>query len=286
MSAGGPREFNATAIADSFVVGWRLTAGRLCGEPLVHARRDRRRKRATGITRSSITGRRCRTIRTAPTTRSPTSARPRRRRRARGPRAEGGRRRPARRGAARIPARVGARLQQPAGRGEGGGVENMLRDRLEAARPRPEIERLREEARKCRPSRSCRRPRRSGRCAFQNANARDVLNFIGERPASTSSSIATPRSHDLDQRRRRDAGAGAAADHADEPDVLQGAERSHHPRLQDTTAKRTQFEDQVVRTFFLSHADATEMLQLLNGIIRVAGWRCSRSSSPTRRPTR
>ena len=41
--------------------------------------------------------------------------------------------------------------------------------------------------------------------------------------------------------------------------------------IQDTTAKRTQFEDQVVRTFFLSHADATEMLQLLNGIIRVAG---------------
>ena len=40
---------------------------------------------------------------------------------------------------------------------------------------------------------------------------------------------------------------------------------------QDTTAKRNQYEDQVVRTFFLSHADATEMQQLLITIIRIAG---------------
>jgi Flp pilus assembly secretin CpaC len=39
----------------------------------------------------------------------------------------------------------------------------------------------------------------------------------------------------------------------------------------DTTQKRTQYEDQVIRTFFLSHADATEISQLLTGIVRVAG---------------
>ena len=39
----------------------------------------------------------------------------------------------------------------------------------------------------------------------------------------------------------------------------------------DTTQKRTQYEEQVIRTFFLSHADATEISQLLTGIVRVAG---------------
>ena len=39
----------------------------------------------------------------------------------------------------------------------------------------------------------------------------------------------------------------------------------------DQTQKRQQYEEQVIRTFFLSHADATEMAQLLIGIIRVAG---------------
>ena len=39
----------------------------------------------------------------------------------------------------------------------------------------------------------------------------------------------------------------------------------------DTTQKRTQDEEQVIRTFFLSHADATETAQMLTGIVRVAG---------------
>ena len=39
----------------------------------------------------------------------------------------------------------------------------------------------------------------------------------------------------------------------------------------DTTQKRTQYEEQVIRTFFLSHADATEISQMLTGIVRVAG---------------
>ena len=33
----------------------------------------------------------------------------------------------------------------------------------------------------------------------------------------------------------------------------------------DNTQKRTQYEEQVIRTFFVSHADATELSQLLVG---------------------
>ena len=39
---------------------------------------------------------------------------------------------------------------------------------------------------------------------------------------------------------------------------------------QDTTAKRNQYEEQVVRTFFLSHVDPTEMAQIL-AVMRIAG---------------
>ena len=39
----------------------------------------------------------------------------------------------------------------------------------------------------------------------------------------------------------------------------------------DTTQKRRNVEEQVIRTFFVSHADATELSQLLTTIVRVAG---------------
>ena len=39
----------------------------------------------------------------------------------------------------------------------------------------------------------------------------------------------------------------------------------------DQTQKRQQYEEQVIRTFFISHADASELNQLLIGLIRVAG---------------
>ncbi len=39
----------------------------------------------------------------------------------------------------------------------------------------------------------------------------------------------------------------------------------------DNVQKRGQFEEQVIRTFFISHADATELAQLVNTVIRVGG---------------
>ena len=40
---------------------------------------------------------------------------------------------------------------------------------------------------------------------------------------------------------------------------------------QDTLQNRTKYEDQVIRTFYLNHADATELVQLLNQIGRLGG---------------
>ena len=39
----------------------------------------------------------------------------------------------------------------------------------------------------------------------------------------------------------------------------------------DTPPKHTQFDEQVVRTFYVSHADVTELTQLLSSIIRLPG---------------
>jgi Flp pilus assembly secretin CpaC len=39
----------------------------------------------------------------------------------------------------------------------------------------------------------------------------------------------------------------------------------------DSTQKRQQYEEQVIRTFFVSHADATELTQMLLAMVRVAG---------------
>ena len=52
--------------------------------------------------------------------------------------------------------------------------------------------------------------------------------------------------------------------------------------FQDTPPKHAQFDDQVVRTFYLSHADATEMSQLLSTIIRLPGIPVQPAIAPNR----
>jgi general secretion pathway protein D len=41
--------------------------------------------------------------------------------------------------------------------------------------------------------------------------------------------------------------------------------------FQDTPPKHAQYDEQVIRTFYLSHADATEVQQILSTIIRLPG---------------
>src|SRR5688572_6171247 len=151
-------------------------------------------------------------------------------------------------------------------------LERFIRDRIEASRPRPQIEILREQARKVSPEPLLSPTTPLGPVRFVNANARDVLNFIGE---STGINVIFdsafkdgPISIDVE---------GVTLEEALQQIMVtnQMFYKVLNPRTilvaQDTTAKRTQFEDQVVRTFFLSHADATEMQTLLTGIIRIAG---------------
>ncbi|MEZ5285472.1 MAG: secretin N-terminal domain-containing protein [Vicinamibacterales bacterium] len=152
-------------------------------------------------------------------------------------------------------------------------IERMLRDRLEAAAPRPEIERMREEARR-RSAEPILNPasRELLDLRFTNASIRDVLDFIGN---ATGINITYDR--DFQDRSITLNLQGVTLEQALQQIMI--ANQLFYKVLNertiivaaDTTQKRTQYEEQVIRTFFLSHADATEISQLLTGIVRVAG---------------
>ena len=162
-------------------------------------------------------------------------------------------------------------------------LERTIREKIEAARPRPQIERLREEARKVGAEPLLNPTAPLGPVRFNNANVRDVLNFIGE---STGINVIFDR--DFQDRQVTINEDGGTLEGVLQRLMLtnQMFYKVLNERtilvINDTTAKRTQFEDQVVRTFFLSHADATEMNQLLTSIIRIAGMPVQPQFSPNK----
>jgi general secretion pathway protein D len=152
-------------------------------------------------------------------------------------------------------------------------IERMLRDRLEATAPRPEIEQLREQARR-QTGEAILNPasRDPLSIRFTNAGIRDVLNFIGN-----ATGINVTYDRDFQDRSITLNLEGVTLEQALQQIMV--ANQLFYKVLNertiivaaDTTQKRTQYEEQVIRTFFLSHADATEISQLLTGIVRVAG---------------
>jgi general secretion pathway protein D len=152
-------------------------------------------------------------------------------------------------------------------------IERMLRARLEAAIPRPEIEKLREQARRDTADPILNPASRDPlSIRFTNANIRDVLNFIGN---ATGVNVTYDR--DFQDRSITLNLEGVTLEQALQQIMI--ANQLFYKVLNertiivsaDTTQKRTQYEEQVIRTFFLSHADATEMNQLLTAMVRVAG---------------
>jgi general secretion pathway protein D len=152
-----------------------------------------------------------------------------------------------------------------------GELERAIRDRLEAAQPRPEIERLREQARKLSPEPVLNPTQPLGTVRFNNASIREILTFMGEQTG-----INVQFDRDYQDRQATVNLDGVTLEEALQLVMLQNTlfYKVLNERTiiiaQDTTAKRNQYEEQVVRTFFLSHTDPTEMAQILN-VMRVAG---------------
>jgi type II secretory pathway component GspD/PulD (secretin) len=151
-------------------------------------------------------------------------------------------------------------------------IEQILRDRIEAARPRPQIERLREEAQRATPEPILSPTTPLGPVRFRDSSVRDILNFIGQ---STGINVLFDR--DFQDRTTTIDVEGVTLEQALQQLMLtnQLFYKVVNERTiivaQDSTQKRQQYEDQVVRTFFLSHVDATELSALLIGIIRLPG---------------
>ncbi len=152
-------------------------------------------------------------------------------------------------------------------------VDRTLRDRIEAATPRPDIERLRQQAsrRTVEPILSPTNPEPLI-INFVNTSLRDVLTFIGN---YTGINVTFDR--DLQDRSVTIRMEGVSLEQALQQIMLSNSlfYRVLNERTiivaADQTQKRQQYEEQVIRTFFISHADASEINQLLIGLIRVAG---------------
>lgn len=150
-------------------------------------------------------------------------------------------------------------------------IERSLREKLEAARPRPKIEEMREQARRAiSPPVLNPASREPLRVRFTNASLKSILDFIAD--ASGINIIYdqpfTDRPFTIDL---RDATLEEALTQILTANTL--FYKVLNPTTiivaQDNTAKRAQYEEQVVRTFYLSHADPAEVSQILSAVLRL-----------------
>ncbi len=150
-------------------------------------------------------------------------------------------------------------------------VERTIRDRIEAARPRPAIDVMREQARRDTQDPVLNPASRDPlSLRFTNASLKDILTFIGN-----STGINVTYDRDLVDRPVTIQLDGVTLEQALQQLMIANqffykvlSERSIIVAA-DTTQKRQQYEEQVIRTFYVSHSDATELAQLINTVIRV-----------------
>jgi general secretion pathway protein D len=152
-------------------------------------------------------------------------------------------------------------------------LDRTIRDRIEASRPVPPIQQLRERARA-----SSAEPilnpasREPLNLRFNNVSLRDILGVIG---SSTGINISYDR--EVQDRAATVNLDGVTLEQALNQIMTMNqlsykvlSDRSIFV-FPDTPPKHAQYDEQVVRTFYLSHADATEVSQILSTIIRLPG---------------
>ncbi len=150
-------------------------------------------------------------------------------------------------------------------------LDQAIRARVEAARPRPPIEQIRERVRASSPQPLLNPASREPiRLNFRNTNIRDVLDALGTVSGINivydSQVPTTPTTILLD---------GVTLEQALQQVMLlnQLSYKVQSERailvFPDNTQKHAQYDEQVVQTFYVSHADVTELTQLLSSLIRL-----------------
>jgi general secretion pathway protein D len=149
-------------------------------------------------------------------------------------------------------------------------IEKTLRDRQEAARPKPAGQQLRERARAASAEPiligvNTRFPLR-----FNNTSFKDALNFIaaqvGINVTFDREVVDRPMTIQLDDVTLEQALNQIMTMNQLSYKIIN--ERSIFV-FQDTQQKHTQYDEQVIRTFYIQHADATEMQQIISTLIRL-----------------
>ncbi len=154
-----------------------------------------------------------------------------------------------------------------------GALDQIIRERVEALRPRPAIEGMRARARAASAEPILNPASREPlNLRFNNASLRDILNFIA---GATGINVTYDR--DVTDRPATVQLDGVTLEQALQQ-ILTVNQLSYKVLSErsvlifpDTPPKHTQYDEQVVRTFYISHADVTELTQLLSSIIRLPG---------------
>ena len=154
-------------------------------------------------------------------------------------------------------------------------LDQTIRDRVEASRPRPAIEDMRARARAAAaPPMLNPASREPLILRFVNSNLRDILNAIAgaaginltfdrdARPETISTTV------DLAGVTLEEALTQLLTFNGFAYKVLSDRSILIFP---DTQAKHLQYDEQVVQTFYVSHADPTELVQILSTLIRLPG---------------
>ena len=148
-------------------------------------------------------------------------------------------------------------------------LERTIRERIEATRPKPRIDTLREQARQGAVPLLGLRERLKG-LKFDNASVRDILSVIG---SSTGIRITYDQAY-------QDKGYSIELEDVTAEEALQQIMSANqlfykvvNPRtiivVNDRADKRQQYDEMVVRVFYISHVDAQELSQTVTTIMRV-----------------
>jgi type II secretory pathway component GspD/PulD (secretin) len=149
-------------------------------------------------------------------------------------------------------------------------MERRLRDQAEAAKPSPSLQQLRQAARQTPEPLLNPASRDPIDVVFNNASLRDILNSMG-----MSAGINVSFERDYQDRSYSVQLRGITFEQA--LSQILAANQLFYKVINERTImvipdnaqKRALYEEQVIRTFFVSHSDATELAQILNGIIRI-----------------
>ncbi len=152
-------------------------------------------------------------------------------------------------------------------------LERTVRDRVEAARPRPPIEQARERARQALAEPMLNPASREPIIVrFNNTSLRDVLSAIG---GMTGINVVYDPQVSNQQVTLQLDGVTLEQALTEIMTMTQNAYKVLSDRsilvFPDNAQKHGQYDDQVVRTFYVSHADATQLVQLLSVIVRLPG---------------